>query len=267
MDTSVRRATGRLHYLPHHAIIRCDEDTTKVNVVYDDSARSGGLNDCLHTRPKFNQRIFDLLLRFRIHWVALTADINKMFLMIQVSEEDHDVLRFLWLDDIMKEQPLIVDLRFTWIIFGVSSSPFLLNVTIQHHLEQVQIEPAVISKLRRAFYVNDVITWGNDEAGAYQLYRASKEILKTGGFNLRKFCSNSSSLQVQIDVNEATEQHIHPHTIETEETYASSVLSPNQSVHDGERKVLGVLWNLSTYQLIVSLDTQHFYSKEAWAQQ
>lgn len=57
--------------------------------------------------------------------------------------------------------------------------------------------------------------------------------------NLRKFCFDLS-LQVQVDVNEATEQHIHSHAMETKETYASWVLRPNQSVHDGE-KVLGIL--------------------------
>ena len=109
--------------------------------MYDASARSGGpfLNDCLHTGPKFNQRIFDLLLQFRMHRVALTADIEKMFLVIQIAEEYHDALRFLWLDDITMEQLQIVDHRFTRVVFGVSSSPFLLNATIQHHLEQVQI--------------------------------------------------------------------------------------------------------------------------------
>ena len=264
VDTSVRKTTGRLHYLPHHAVVRSDKDTTKVRVVYDASARAGGpsLNNCLHTGPKFNQRIFDLLLRFRMHRVALTADIEKAFLMIRIAEEDRDVLRFLWLDDITKEQPQIAELRFTRVVFGVSSSPFLLNATIQHHVEQVQTEPAVARKLRRAFYVDDVVTGAKDEADAYQLYRASKEIMKIGGFNLRKFCSNSSSLQVQIDVNEATEQHIHPHAMKTEETYASSVLGSNQSVRDGERKVLGVLWNLSTDQLVVSLDNIISVAKE-----
>ena len=130
--------SNRLHYLPHHAVFRSDKSTTKVRVVYDASARSEGpsLNECLHTGPKFNQHILDILLRFRHHRVALTADIEKAFLMISVAEHDRDVLRFLWVDDIEKYPPEICTLRFTRVVFGVSSSPFLLNATIKYHLEQ-----------------------------------------------------------------------------------------------------------------------------------
>ena len=41
------------------------------------------MNDCLYKGPKFNQKIFDILLRFRVHKVAVTADIQKAFLMYQ----------------------------------------------------------------------------------------------------------------------------------------------------------------------------------------
>ena len=46
-----------VHYLPHHAVIRNDKETTKMRVVYDASARSMGpsSNDCLYVGPKFNQ--------------------------------------------------------------------------------------------------------------------------------------------------------------------------------------------------------------------
>ena len=57
-----------LHYLPHHAVIRDNKETTKLRVVYDASAKPDGkpsLNDCLLAGPKFNQRILDILLRFR----------------------------------------------------------------------------------------------------------------------------------------------------------------------------------------------------------
>ena len=67
---------------------------------------------------------------------------------------------------------------------------------------------------------------------------------------------------MQIDVNEANEQDIYSHTMESGETYASLVLSPNQSVHDGEKKVLGILCNLSTDQLVVGLDNIIFAAKE-----
>ena len=87
-----------VRYLPHHAVIRRDKKTSKVRIAYDASASENvlSLNTCLHTGPKFNQRIFDILLRFRMHKVALIADIEKAFLMITVDEKDRDVLRFFY---------------------------------------------------------------------------------------------------------------------------------------------------------------------------
>ena len=80
-------SSGTIHYLPHHAVVLHDKDTTKVRVVYDASARSNGpsLNDCLHVGPKFNQKINELLFRFRPYPVALVADIEKAFLNISVN--------------------------------------------------------------------------------------------------------------------------------------------------------------------------------------
>lgn len=68
-----------VHYLPHHAMVRRDKETTRLRIVYNTSARSSGasLNDCLHTGPKFEQRIFDILLRFHVHSIAFTANIEK----------------------------------------------------------------------------------------------------------------------------------------------------------------------------------------------
>lgn len=45
----------RIHYLPHHAVIRKDAKTTRLRVVYDTSSKEGkrgvSLNDCLHVGP------------------------------------------------------------------------------------------------------------------------------------------------------------------------------------------------------------------------
>ena len=126
-DTDV----NRIHYLPHHAVICTDKQTTKLRIVYDASAQDKGLslNDCLFSGPKFDQNILDILLRFRTYKVALIADVEKAFLMISVSKEDRDSLIFLWTDDVAKPQPEIQAMRFTRVVFGVSASPFLLK----HH--------------------------------------------------------------------------------------------------------------------------------------
>lgn len=83
---------GTTHYLPHHAVIKEDKQTTKLRIIYDASARSNGpsLNDCLYAGPTFGQNIMDILLRFRIHQVAVIGDIEKAFLMVSVSKEDRD---------------------------------------------------------------------------------------------------------------------------------------------------------------------------------
>ena len=111
------------HYLPHHPVVREDKSMTKLRIVYDASARTCGpsLNDCLYTGPKFS----------RTYRTALAGDIEKAFLMISVAPHDRDVLRFLWVDDINKRLPKIMTLRFKCVVFGVPSSPFLLNATIK----------------------------------------------------------------------------------------------------------------------------------------
>ena len=161
--------------------------------MYDASAKSTGcsLNECLHVGPKFEQRILDILLRFCTYPVALAADIEKAFLMVSISEEDRDALRFLWVDDVASDPPKVRVLRFTRVVFGVSSSPFLLNATLQHHLNLYSnTHPELVEQLSKSTYVDDVICGARDTESAYQLYRESKAVLEEGGFNLRKFVTN-----------------------------------------------------------------------------
>ena len=50
---------GRVHYIPHHAVIRRDKLTTKLRVVFDASSKSDGvaLNDCLYAGPPLAENI------------------------------------------------------------------------------------------------------------------------------------------------------------------------------------------------------------------
>ena len=242
------RSTCEVHYMPHHAVIRQDKQTTKLRVVYDASAKSDGpsLNDCLFTGPKFGQNIMDIILRFRTHKVALVADIEKAFLMVSMCEKDRDVLRFIWVDDITKDEPELIHLRFTRVVFGVSSSPFLLNATIGHHLSKYStVLTGTVKKISRSIYVDDVAYGAETEDLAYDLYTESKSMLKEGGFNLRKFVTNSSVLQKRLDDQECMLQppSIDPLGSTEDESYTKSTLGITQPANAGETKVLGVRWD------------------------
>ena len=88
-------------YLPHHAVIREDKQTTKTRVVFDASAKDSkgvSLNSCLEPGPALQPDLVGILLRFRKNHVAIMGDIEKMFLQIQLKEEDRDSHRYLWRD-------------------------------------------------------------------------------------------------------------------------------------------------------------------------
>ena len=90
------------------------------------------------------------------------------------------------MDDVSKMNPETIVLRFTRVVFGVSSSPFFLNATIRHHLEKHSAtQPDLVSKLLKSTYVDDIVTGTESEGAAYERYKASKELLKSAGFNLR----------------------------------------------------------------------------------
>ena len=263
-DTTERTGSNKIHYLPHHAVMQQDKQTTKLRIVYDASAKCDGpsLNECLYTGPKFDQSILNILLRFRTQQVALTADIEKAFLMVSMSQNDRDVLRFLWVDDIKKDPPELCTLRFARVVFGISSSPFLLNATIQHHLEShASSFPELVKRLSRSIYVDDIISGAGNEEDAYQLYAESKDLLRHGGFNLRKFVTNSSRLQERIDESElkVSSDSALPNN---DETYAKSTLGANQRMLPGEHKVLGVCWNVGTDQLVFNVDEIAMLAKE-----
>jgi hypothetical protein len=196
-----------IHYLPHHCVIRSDKVTTKLRVVYDGSAttetRNYSINDCLLTGPNLIPQIFDLLVKFRQNPVGLVADIEKAFLMIGISEEDRDMLRFLWLKDAKDPHSEILKLRFCRLVFGLRSSPAVLGATIQQHLKTHERDnPEVVEHLRKSLYVDDFVSGAENDERALDIYKGSKQIMCSGGFNLRKWSSNSDNLIKCIDVLE-----------------------------------------------------------------
>ena len=192
---------GKVHYLPHHAITKQDRETTKLRVAYDASAKFQGtpsLNNCLYSGCNFEQHILDILQRFYTHKIAVIADVEKAFFMISISEKDHDALRLLWVDNINKDTSEVCKFQFTHVAFGVMSSPFLLNATIQYHLKKYESSHKdIVDKLLQSIYVDNIISGAQDNEEALLMYKQSKNLFKAGGFNLWKFVTNVRHLRTR----------------------------------------------------------------------
>ena len=145
----------QIHYLPYHCVVREDKSTTMLGIVYNAPARDGpALSDCLHSGPPLTPDILDIIIRFRVQPIALVADIEKAFLMIAVKKEDRDVLS---VDDVNSAEPKIVEYRFARVVFGVTSSPFLLNATRLKHITCYEREdPEFVNQMLRSLYLDDL---------------------------------------------------------------------------------------------------------------
>ena len=129
---------------------------------------------------------------------------KQVFLQIQIDAEHRDFLRCLVYNDIGTDfLPLV--LRFTQLVFGLTSSPFILNATAKFHLSQYLGQDKlkwVIEKFLQDLYVDDSTTSFYDVDDAYYFYETAKSYLQKGSFNLRKWITNNDNLQHLINEDE-----------------------------------------------------------------
>jgi len=124
------------HYIPHHAVLK-DATTTPLRIVYDCSFKQGeqpSLNDCLQPGPPLLNDLTGILLPFRRHKNAITTDIEKAFLHVNLDQADRDATQFYWLSNTDDPESELIMYGFKSVMFGATSSPFILNATLNKHL-------------------------------------------------------------------------------------------------------------------------------------
>ncbi|GBM28321.1 hypothetical protein AVEN_229506-1 [Araneus ventricosus] len=181
-------------------VVRNDRFSSKFRVVFDASSHDVGevsLNDCLHIGPNLYPDIFDLLLRFRLYPIAFTVDIKQAFLQIEVNGKDRDVSRFLFIENDLTDVSKLTQIyRFTRVLFGVNSSPFMLAATIKHHLRKYQgIYPKTSEFLNNSIYIDDIIGGHQNTEDAYHTSTECMHIFREAGMTLHKWQTNSEELQ------------------------------------------------------------------------
>ena len=210
--------------------------------MYDASARKSAnkpsLNDCLHPGPHLQNLLWSVLIRARFYPIAIAGDIQKAFLQIRIKEEERDSLRFHWRRSGHFETEVY---RFTRALFGLTSSPFLLEGVISQHLARwgAQCPETVNSKeIRDGLYVDDLLTGGATVEEVQAKKQTIIAICEDATFKLHKWHSNAEELEMNSD----------PPGGHHELSYAKQQLGTSSS----ETKLLGLPWNKKRDTLAVA---------------
>ncbi|XP_055542646.1 uncharacterized protein LOC129728249 [Wyeomyia smithii] len=125
----------RVYYLPHHAVVKESSSTTRVRVVFGASARTDSgysLNNILLKGPQIQDDLFNLLIRFRKHEVALVGDVEKMYR--QILKDTKDIFRLRIFFRLTKDGPIDVYELLT-VTYGLTPSSFLATRALQQLAE------------------------------------------------------------------------------------------------------------------------------------
>lgn len=174
-------------YLPHHAVIKSDSTTTKLRVVFDASRKTANgksLNDNMLLGPKLQEDITSIIMRWRKHHFVFKADIEKMYRQIWIDKTQTDLQRILWREN--PNNPL-EEYRLLTVTYGTSSAPYLAIKTLQQlALDERDSFPEATEILKNDFYVDDLLSGANSVEEARHMQKEITNLLKKGGFHLRK---------------------------------------------------------------------------------
>jgi len=118
-----------------------------------------------------------------------------MYRQIIVESRDRDYQRIVWTDDNLHIQ----DYQLCTVTYGTASAPFLaLRVIKQLNDDEGDSFPLASSVLRNNIYIDDVLFGADELLLLRQIRDQVRELLKRGGFELRKWASNTSELLSDI---------------------------------------------------------------------
>jgi hypothetical protein len=189
-------------YLPHLAVYKHTAEGQKIRVVYDCSAISSNglsLNDNLLTGGNLQGGFFDILCRFRTYKIAMSADITKMYRMIEIDPEDSNYLRILWRNN--SSEPIKI-YKLKPLTFGLTCAPFLAIRCLKQLASDIQENHPILSEIiNRDFYMDDLLTGSDSLDEALQIKNGVTSILASAGFELCKWSASDSRLLPSISEN------------------------------------------------------------------
>ena len=229
------------YYAPHHGVLKEESLTTKLRVVFDCSAKSTSgvsVNDLQMVGPTVQEDLLSLILRFRLHAFVVTADIAKMYRQVLVDPAQHSLQRILWRYN--SNEPISA-WELKTVTYGTAAASFLAIRSIHALAELIEeYSPIVANTMKRDFYVDDLLTGGDDREELLLRCKEVSNTLKSGCFELRKWNSNDKNLLSNINRESQPEESLD--------------LGENQG-----SKTLGLIWNTNTDSLMFRIKSYTDY--------
>ena len=191
------------HFLPHHPVVK-DSLTTPVRAVFNASNKCKdqlSLNDCLYTGPSLVSLLYEKLIEFRFNDNVAIADISKAFHRILVHPEHRKYLKFL-----LYRNNRLSCYQFTCVPFGVTSSPFILQQVLHHHLSRVNTTFA--KELISKFYVDNLIVTSSDLKELILMKPKIDNLMQNAGMPLQSWISNKPEFNENFKLEEPVNQHV-----------------------------------------------------------
>ncbi|CAL1671962.1 unnamed protein product [Lasius platythorax] len=215
------------YYLPHHPVLKEDNLTTKLRVVFDASLKTStgiSLNDTLMIGPTIQEDLWNIILRFRIWSYVMSADAEKMYRQVCVDDSQTHYQRILWRTNPHEE---IETFELKTVTYGTASASYLATRALEETAKAEKTNfPLGAASILSDFYVDDLLTGDNNLDKAIKTRDEIIAALSKGGFKLRKWISNSSKLLQGLRSSETSE----------------SVLVLNKGE---QHKTLGLHWHAS----------------------
>ena len=184
------------YYLPHRGVW----NKNKLRVVVDGSARGKdgrSINEHLHTGPNLIPKIPEILTAFRLWEYPVNNDIQKAFLQVRVNEEDQQYLRTIWIED---GQEIVR--QFARLPFGLNSSPWLLQASLEHLFDDKLAGPEwVRTQLKQSFYVDDLVTSLRTPEEKRSFKLETQRLMNTAGFQLKEWEVSEKILGMGYDIH------------------------------------------------------------------
>ena len=188
--------------LTHFPVVRADTTTTKTRIVFDASAKFQGksLNSEALPRPKLQEDMFSILVRFQKELVALVGDVSQMYHQLGLTLEDRPVHRFLWRNMIQSKEPEVYE--FLRYVFGGCYCPLCAQYVWQKHADDHRAEyPLAAEAMKHRCYMDDLMRSVETVETAKEMRRQLTELGDKAIFHIRKRISQKP--EVIMDIPEA----------------------------------------------------------------